>query len=181
MYERSLPQHFARSARPARSGARLWLPDVESPLDSSVPWRRIGQFLVDVVASALLLGTAMFLFVLLPTHPDGSIRSGPLTATITAGVVVVAVAILLWYWVLRPAEHDGRTWGMQVFGIRVVDVSGGRAGRRQLGIRWLLLAVDTFALGAIGLTAMLTDGRRRRVGDRAAGTLVVRGRGPGLD
>jgi uncharacterized RDD family membrane protein YckC len=118
--------------------------------------------------------------VLLPTHADGSIRSGPLTAIITAGVVCAALAILLWYWVLRPAGHDGRTWGMQVFGIRVVDLSGGRASRRQLGIRWLLLFVDAFALGAVGLAAMLTSERHQRIGDRVAGTLVVRGRGPGL-
>lgn len=181
MYERSLPRHFARSARPARPRARVWLPGVASPVDPSVLWRRVGQFVVDVLASALLPGAAMFLFVLLPTHPDGSIRSGPLTATITVGVLLVALAILFWYWVLRPAEHDGRTWGMQMFGIRVVDVSGGRAGRRQLGIRWLLLCVDAFALGAVGLAAVLTSERRQRVGDRVAGTVVVRGRGPGLN
>ncbi|MGC0414516.1 RDD family protein [Embleya sp. AB8] len=181
MYERSLPQRYARTARPIGTGARVWLPAVERPVATSVLGRRLGQFVLDVLASALLPGTAMFLFVLLPTHPDGSIRSGPLTAAITAGVVAVALGILFWYWVLRPAEHDGRTWGMQAFGIRVVDVSGGRAGRRQLGIRWLLLPVDTFALGAVGLVAVLTDERRRRIGDRVARTLVVRGRGPGLD
>ncbi|MFI1579662.1 RDD family protein [Embleya sp. NPDC020630] len=180
MYERSLPQRFARSAHPVGPRARVWLPTIEHRVGPSLLYRRIGQFAVDVIASALLPGAAMFLFVLLPTHPDGSIRSGPLTATITAGVLVVAVAILFWYWVLRPAEHDGRTWGMQAFGIRVVDVSGGRAGRRQLAIRWVLLCVDAFALGVIGLVAVLTSERGQRIGDRVAGTLVVRGRGPGL-
>jgi uncharacterized RDD family membrane protein YckC len=178
MYERSLPRQLGRSARPI--AARLWLPATDAVGDTSVVARRVAQFAVDAVASTFLPGAAMCLFVLLPTHPDGSIRSGPLTATITVGVLCVALAILLWYWVLRPAGHDGRTWGMQVFGIRVVDICGGRASRRQLGIRWLLLLVDAFALGAIGLAAMLTNKRRQRIGDRVAGTLVVRGRGPGL-
>ncbi|WP_406286691.1 RDD family protein [Embleya sp. NBC_00896] len=179
MHERSLPQLFTRSARPV--SATVWLPAAERTVDPSLLVRRIAQFVLDAIASTFLPGAAMFLFVLLPTHADGSIRSGPLTATITAGVVCAAAAILLWYWVLRPAEHDGRTWGMQLFGIRVVDVSGGRASRRQLGVRWLLLVVDAFALGAVGLTAVLTSERRQRVGDRVARTLVVRGRGPGLD
>ncbi|MYW02303.1 RDD family protein [Streptomyces sp. SID3343] len=178
MYERSLPRQLGRSARPIV--ARLWLPATDGVGDTSVVARRIAQFAVDAVASMCLAGAAMLLFVLLPTHADGSIRSGPLSTTITAGVGCVALAILLWYWVLRPAGHDGRTWGMQVLGIRVVDLSGGRASRRQLGVRWLLLFVDALALGAIGLIAILTSERRQRLGDRLAGTLVVRGRGPGL-
>jgi len=179
MYERSMPRHYARAAIPVGSG--LLLPASVRACHGSVLVRRIAQFTVDTIASMLLPAAAMALFVLLPTRADGSIRNGTLTATITGAVVLGAVAILLWYWVLRPAQHDGRTWGMQIFGIRVVDESGGRASRRQLGVRWLLLFVDAFPLGGIGLAAMLTSERRQRVGDRVARTLVIRGRGPGLD
>lgn len=179
MYERSLPRHYARATIPMGSG--LSLPGRVRACHGSVLMRRIAQFTVDTIASMLLSTAAMALFVLLPTRTDGSIRNGALTATITGAVVLGAFAILLWYWVLRPDRHDGRTWGMQAFGIRVVDESGGRASRRQLGVRWLLLVVDAFPLGGIGLTATLTSRPRQRVGDRVARTFVIRGRGPGLD
>ncbi|MGI8662126.1 MAG: RDD family protein [Acidimicrobiales bacterium] len=69
----------------------------------------------------------------------------------------------------------GATLGQRATGIRVVRRDGSRPGLAPLTVRWLLLAVDgAFTLGICGITAVLITEGNRRVGDVAAGTLVVR-------
>jgi uncharacterized RDD family membrane protein YckC len=65
---------------------------------------------------------------------------------------------------------------MQLLALRVISKDGGRASMGQLLIRGILLIVDTFAWGLVGLITILCSRYRQRVGDHAARTLVVRGR-----
>lgn len=139
-----------------------------------VAGRRVVQGTIDVAISSIapLLSLALFLFV--PVSPDGSAVSLGGLALASAAVVAIAVSAYAWYWVIHPAGQRGQTWGMRLLGIRVVRTNGLPVGTRALLVRWMLLAVDGFAFGLVGLVAMLASPRRQRLGDVAAGTVVIR-------
>lgn len=72
--------------------------------------------------------------------------------------------------------RDGQTIGKRRYGIRVVAIDGGPAGPRAIAIRSLLRMVDSLPVCyVVGLLSMLRTGpgRRQRLGDVAAGTIVV--------
>jgi uncharacterized RDD family membrane protein YckC len=68
----------------------------------------------------------------------------------------------------------GWTVGKVIFGLRVVDFSGGQISIGQSLVRNVLRIVDGFFGGLVGLAFILTSVRRQRLGDRASGALVVR-------
>ena len=72
-----------------------------------------------------------------------------------------------WFW-------RGQTLGKRVLRLRVVDEAGLALRPSQIVVRNLLRAVDFLPVAyGFGLTAMLLDGRFRRLGDLAAGTMVI--------
>jgi uncharacterized RDD family membrane protein YckC len=73
----------------------------------------------------------------------------------------------------RPRSNGGQTFGMQLIGLRVVSKDGGQARTSQLFIRGILLIVDTLFFGLVGFLTIVCSRYRQRVGDHAAGTLVV--------
>lgn len=73
----------------------------------------------------------------------------------------------------------GRTPGKHLSGLRVRSARGGRASAAQALLRNLLRGLDMFPLpigfpGVVGLVAALLGPRRQRIGDRFAGTVVLR-------
>jgi uncharacterized RDD family membrane protein YckC len=89
---------------------------------------------------------------------------------------------LLWLAVGGVAYHfalesrGGQTLGKRRYGIRVVAADGGPASPRAIAIRSLVRVVDSLPVCYVsGLISMVRTGpaRRQRIGDIAAGTVVV--------
>jgi uncharacterized RDD family membrane protein YckC len=134
--------------------------------DTRVTGRRCVQYVIDYVLAGIIPGLAYWLL------DRGSLHGfGWLIAT------VISLAVYFWYWVLRPKGHRGQTFGMQLFGLHVISKEGGPASTTQLFIRGILLIIDTLVFGLVGLVTMLCSKYRQRIGDHAAGTLVVDRRG----
>ncbi|MGF1596476.1 MAG: RDD family protein [Acidimicrobiales bacterium] len=101
------------------------------------------------------------------------------------GIVVVVVSIFgvfYGYPALLEAYWDGRTVGKRVFGIRVITTEGAPVGLRHAAIRSMLATLDFWVPtpgGLIALTVALLSKRSQRLGDLAAGTIVVRDGGGG--
>ena len=89
------------------------------------------------------------------------------------GFVVAAVAAGPYHVLLEGGP--GQTVGKRLLGL-AVEREGGRPPTYRAALtRTLYRFVDWLpAAYALGLTSMLLDGRDRRLGDRAAGTVVVR-------
>jgi len=91
-------------------------------------------------------------------------------------IVLIADFILsLLYWLVSEWLWNGRTVGKKLMKIRVVDSSGLKLLLPQVIIRNLLRAVDF--LPVFYITASIScflDRRTRRLGDIAAGTIVIR-------
>lgn len=79
-----------------------------------------------------------------------------------------------WYPVLFEVFNQGRTPGKQLLGLRVVHQDGTPVGWGAALLRNLLRFVDMLPLGyCCGLLASLASPRFQRLGDLAAGTLVI--------
>lgn len=144
------------------------------PTATRVVGRRVVQCAIDIATSSVLPLLSLALFLAVPVSPDGTTVSVKGLVLTSAVVVIVAFSVYAWYWVVYPVRQRGQTWGMRMLGIRVVRANGLPVGTRALIIRWLMLLVDGLALGLVGLIAMLTSPRHQRLGDIAAGTVVVR-------
>lgn len=103
----------------------------------------------------------------------------PLGAT-GRGLALLLVFLLTWvYPVLFEVLRQGATPGKSVLGLRVVHDNGTPVGWSASAIRNLLRAADFLPFGyAAGLVSCLCDTDFRRLGDLAAGTVVVHAERP---
>lgn len=91
------------------------------------------------------------------------------------GIGLILLFALEWFYpVIFEIRNQGKTPGKHWMGIRVVNDDGTPVAWSQSAVRNLLRTADFFpALYAGGLCCMACDRYFRRMGDLAAGTLVV--------
>ncbi|MGA8042493.1 MAG: RDD family protein [Terracidiphilus sp.] len=99
-----------------------------------------------------------------------------LSAQWATAIYVFALFVLNWgYFTLFEAFWGGRTPGKRVAGIRVIHRSGRAIGFLESMARNLIRYIDQIPFCyAIGAIAIFTTRQHQRLGDLAAGTLVVR-------
>lgn len=91
--------------------------------------------------------------------------------------VVLGFASFWAYWILPEALWSGQTVGKYVLHLRVIDARGGPITVGQAVIRNLLRVVDFLPWSyALGTVVMFGTVRSQRLGDLAAGTIVIRER-----
>lgn len=94
------------------------------------------------------------------------------------GLAFLLVLVFLWqlgYPVAFETLWRGRTPGKAVMGLRVVTVEGAPIGLRHATLRAVTGVVElTASLGAIAVLTALITRRGQRLGDLAAGTVVLR-------
>jgi uncharacterized RDD family membrane protein YckC len=103
------------------------------------------------------------------------------TAAAAALVLTLFVGVVLGYPVGFEALWRGRTPGKAVMGLRVVRDDGGPIRFRHAFVRGLVgVVIDRpgLSVGLLALIPMLATARSKRLGDLAAGTLVVQERVP---
>lgn len=75
---------------------------------------------------------------------------------------------------LMHSLFNGQTVGKMLLGMRVVRVDGGPMHWSNYLIRWMLRLVDIWIfLGSVGILSILFSEKRQRVGDAAAGSVVI--------
>ncbi len=143
------PEHVLIELRPAGLGSRL------------------GAFALDAAILAGAVGLLQLAGRLLPDSVAGLL-------------VTTADFLVLWgYHVVFEVLWNGQTPGKRILGLRVVDGRGLPIQAAQSLVRNVVRIVDMIPSGGIGMLAALTDSQHRRLGDRAADTLVVDERQPG--
>ena len=121
-------------------------------------------------AAALVIALLLFRFAF--TANDAA------TAAIS---IAVYVLIVLGYPVLFETLTRGRTLGKLALGLRVVRDDGGPIRFRHALVRGLVgvvLEKPGFSFGSVALITMLASRSGKRVGDMAAGTVVLQERVP---
>jgi uncharacterized RDD family membrane protein YckC len=125
--------------------------------------RRVLAALVDL--GIVLAGSLVILFAADALSGDSGEIRGAL------GAVILGWAL---YYHFAMESGDGQTVGKKLMKIRVVLADGRPAGMREIAVRTVLRVIDGIGGYIVGLVAMLATGQRRqRLGDLAAGTMVV--------
>lgn len=132
----------------------------------------LGSRLVSAVIDGLIQFALLIAAVVVLTM----LASGNEVADVLAFALftIMVFMILFGYHVAFETLASGRTPGKRWTGLRVVRVGGRPVGFLASAIRNLLRFVDDAFL--IGVIAVLASPRNQRLGDMAAGTLVVRER-----
>lgn len=113
-----------------------------------------------LIRGCILLGAALLLGLL------GQLGAGLLT--------LIYFLVDWWYMVLFEVYNQGRSPGKQIIGLRAVHDDGTPIGWGASLTRNLLRFVDMLPFGyLLGLVASLSHPAFKRLGDLAAGTLVV--------
>lgn len=134
---------------------------------------RLGSALVDVFATYVLLMVLLIgLIFAASLFPDRDTE--PLfgiAMVLSTALAYVAVPTLI------ATVTRGKSLGKWMFGLRVVRDDGGAISFHHAFVRALIGIVEVYTfLGAPALVAVLLSRNGKRLGDRAAGTYVVRDR-----
>jgi uncharacterized RDD family membrane protein YckC len=128
---------------------------------------------------ARLLDTVIQLAIILALAIGISATTAPGTVRAVARVLIFLVIFA--YDVPFEIWNGGRTIGKAAAGIRVTGGDGDHVGFFSSAIRNIMRIVDFLpVLYGVGVISMVSTRRDQRLGDLAAGTIVVRDRFPGL-
>lgn len=127
---------------------------------------RILAFLID-----LFLFFVYFYLVELATEAMNMAFSDHWTVF---GLQQLLLLPVMFYSLYMHVLFNGRTVGKMVMKTRVVKADGNPAMWSDYMVLWLLRLVDIWIfLGSIGLLSIIFSERKQRVGDHAAGTVVI--------
>ena len=138
---------------------------------------RMEAIIIDGLLTLVPILAITYLFSLAFPH-DGFfiVKSSSGRAGLTMGTpgLLMTTALSLGYFFGTEALF-GRTIGKRKVGLRVRSASGGPAGLNAISARTVLRLLDGLGFYLLGaLVCLLTGSRRRRIGDWAGGTVVVR-------
>lgn len=80
---------------------------------------------------------------------------------------------MLFYSVIFESIFNGQTPGKKVMGTKVIQADGSQPTFTSYFLRWLLYFVDLY-FSSIGLLFILFSNKSQRLGDLAAGTVVIK-------
>lgn len=145
---------------------------VEIRLRIAGPMVRAGAYLIDVLIRVVLViagGVGL------------SLAGWVISGKVAQGLMLLAWFLLDWlYPVFFEAGKRGATPGKRAVGLRVVQTSGAPLTLGQAATRNFLRFIDGMPLFtyAFGVTSCLASRRFQRLGDLAAGTVVIYDRVP---
>lgn len=132
---------------------------------------RFAAALIDSILFGIVVLVLLILVAIAASVGSGSGIEGFLLGLLIGGVVLLGIAYpFLWH-----AFNHGQTPGKRMLGIRVLSADGSPASTVQHLLRSLILVVDILPVPVplwILLAAIMP--RHTRLGDLAAGTLVLR-------
>lgn len=150
------------------------------------PFQRLPAFAFDVALRAVLIGLIIFLLMLTFAALGATI------GVLFAAFSYIVFFLLSWFYgIYFESRFNGRTPGKMLFRLRVISVDGRPINAVQAALRNLLRLADMNVLIslqffdpeappafiiptlAVGLVVMTVTRRMQRIGDLAAGTMVV--------
>ena len=147
-----------------------------------LPLAGIGSRFIALLVDYLILIAGLIVLWFLTLLLGPALKSfGRISAQWAEAIVIFILFLFSWgYFTLFEAFWNGRTPGKRVAKIRVIQRSGRSIGLVESMARNLVRYVDMqpFPIYAVGVITMFVTRQHQRLGDLAAGTLVVRDREP---
>lgn len=140
---------------------------------AGVGTRVIGGIIDSMILGVVYLGVSLILFVLGINVIEIVNLSDTMSVWIVA-FLMVAIFLIHWgYFLFFEMTTNGQTPGKRYVKIRVVQKEGQGVTFNALAIRNLLRAIDGIGLYSIAVLTMFLTRSVQRLGDIAAGTVVV--------
>jgi uncharacterized RDD family membrane protein YckC len=160
--------------------------NIEFEYELAGPFQRLPAFAFDIAVRIAVFLTGMFILSIATTW------LGIAGGLVTAVIGFLGFFLFSWFYgIYFETRYNGRTLGKMVFKLRVISVDGRPINGIQAGLRNLLrpadmalpLSIQIFDPEAqavsliptfiVGFVAMLLTQRYQRLGDLAAGTMVI--------
>ena len=153
-------------------GYNPWLGAYAGPRYASV-WSRIGAYLIDGIILAIINSVAQIVFVgISGTALVGDDAGIALTAFLAFAILVL---VLDGIYVVSQEAPYGQTIGKRALGIKVVKADGSSMDVDAALIRYGFLFFSFLGLGGLVTLLMVAlSDTKQRIGDRVAGTIVVK-------
>ncbi len=149
---------------------------IETPEQIDISFQKAGigsRFYAALIDTGLLV---LILFIGYYVNQRFISELGSALGNWLGAIGGILVFALFWgYYMVFEVTSNGQTLGKRALGLRVIKTGGYPIGFADSAIRNLVRVVDflPFFYGA-GLLTMLINGNWQRLGDLAAGTLVVK-------
>lgn len=129
---------------------------------------RLAAWLLDSIIQVIAIG-------LIELGLFSGIEDSVSGAFVAVVGTIAAFAVIWGYHVVFETFRDGQTPGKSRLGIRVRDSEGGPVLFREAAVRNLIRPIDEWLTAFLGaLISIVRSRRNQRIGDHAAGTLVIR-------
>lgn len=151
------------------------------------PWQRIGARLLDALIVSVIFVALALPFILSVTTLDDSVandENDDAAPIFYLGLVLIGAGVAAVAYEVAFVAVKGATPGKMLVGIRVVSDTGafppgwgkafGRWALNLLNLIPYLGGLALFVIQIVSLVFLFTDGERRTVFDRVAGTRVVK-------
>lgn len=113
----------------------------------------------------------VFLFSMSVLFSELNIRANTIS---TFFLFVLFLLPVLCYSLLWEVFNHGQSIGKHLLAIRVVKADGSTPSLSAYLLRWLLFVIDVPLTGGLGLLVILLTKNHQRLGDLAAGTMVIK-------
>lgn len=161
--------------------------NIEFEYSLAGPFQRLPAYLLDLVIWNVLF----FGLVMLLSAASGFLGLAGLGAVVIFLILVAYFFVSWFYGIFFEVFYDGRTPGKMLCKLRVISMDGRPINGLQAGLRNLLRVADVnvmlslqmfsneappvylFPTMIVGLVSMLLTSRMQRIGDLAAGTMVI--------
>ncbi|MDJ0756840.1 MAG: RDD family protein [Ardenticatenaceae bacterium] len=131
----------------------------------------IDYLILGITQAIIVLGSIFLIIGSIETLLEGE---SPIGGIFIAVIFVVVFAINWGYFIFFEITWNGQTPGKKQIGLRTISLNGLPAGAGSIVIRNLLRTVDFLPISyGVGLVTMFINPQFRRLGDLAAGTVVV--------
>ena len=160
--------------------------DTPEQIDVSYIVAGIGSRFMAALLDTIIIGVA-FLIIVIPgtfgasmlirliLSAFGRSSGGGLEFWVLAGTGLLGFLVIVFYYILFEAFWHGQTLGKRRMGIRVIREGGYPLNFSTSLIRNLIRLIDFLpSYYMIGLVVVFIDPKSRRLGDLAAGTLVIK-------
>jgi uncharacterized RDD family membrane protein YckC len=155
--------------------------DTPELVSIEMPLAGIGSRFIAILIDYLIwFAGALVLLLLAAAILPAMHTFSKISAQWAVALIIFAVFLVNWgYFTLFEAFWNGRTPGKRIAKIRVIQRTGRAIGLFESMARNLVRYIDWLpAFYAIGVISMFSTRQHQRLGDLAAGTLVVRDREP---
>lgn len=135
---------------------------------------RFLALLIDSLIQGSLYALLFFSVAVLLSAASRANTSQDLSNAIAVVILMVVFLIQFGYFILFEIILNGQTPGKRLIGLRVIKENGYPLSALDSIIRNIVRVIDFFPFAyGVGVIAMFTNARAKRLGDLAAGTIVV--------